>query len=90
VIGALLVSALVALTLTPALCSKIMKPHVQGEKPRGMSAWVDARLAALTRVYGRTLSKVIGRGYTLAGVSALVVARLPCSWRRPQVGTHST
>lgn len=74
VIGALLVSALVALTLTPALCSKIMKPHVQGEKPRGMSAWVDARLAALTRVYGRTLSKVIGRGYTLAGVSALVVA----------------
>lgn len=74
VIGALLVSALVALTLTPALCSKIMKPHKPGEKPRGMAAWVDARLAALTRVYGRTLRAVIGKGFALAGASVVVVA----------------
>ncbi|MCL1635612.1 efflux RND transporter permease subunit [Luteimonas sp. SX5] len=40
--GSVLLSGVIALTLTPMMCSKILKPHAEGSKGK-LEAWLDAR-----------------------------------------------
>jgi multidrug efflux pump len=56
--AAVLISAFVALTLTPMMCSKLVHAH---ETPRGLNAWVQGRLAALGNAYRRGLERSIGK-----------------------------
>lgn len=71
---AILASGLVALTLTPMLCSRILKEGAHAPKGRfsqKMEAWFDAVL----RQYDRSLKWVLGRQFlTLMFTLALVVA----------------
>lgn len=57
--GAVAISMFVALTLTPMMCSLLLKPHER--VPHGFSGWVDGRLKALADGYRRALGKTVGK-----------------------------
>ncbi|MFT3761168.1 MAG: efflux RND transporter permease subunit [Pseudoxanthomonas sp.] len=63
VAGAVAISGFVALTLTPMMCSLLLRPHTHR---RGFNNWVNDRLDALTRRYRNLVAKTIGRGWLLA------------------------
>lgn len=46
-------SGIIALTLTPAMCGVMLKPHQPSEK--GFFAWFNRMFAKLTKAYGRSL-----------------------------------
>ena len=54
--GAVAISCFVALSLTPMMCSLLVRPHTN---PRGISAWMEARLRALSSGYRRVLDRFI-------------------------------
>ncbi|MFT4257175.1 MAG: efflux RND transporter permease subunit [Pseudoxanthomonas sp.] len=63
VAGAVAISGFVALTLTPMMCSILLRKHTRG---RGFNNWVNDRLDALTRLYRKLLLKTTGQGWLLA------------------------
>jgi len=83
--GAVALSVFVALTLTPMMSSKLVRPHAGR---RGFNAWVNRRLDALTRRYRGQIERA-GRHRVLYGlamfgvlvaaglISALLVWRVP-------------
>ncbi|MGY1410553.1 efflux RND transporter permease subunit [Luteimonas sp. A611] len=52
--GSVLLSGVIALTLTPMMSSRILKPHGEGSKGR-LEAWLDARFDKIQRGYQRRL-----------------------------------
>ncbi len=73
--GAVAISAFVALTLTPMMCSLLLKPHDRTQVT-GFNAWVDRRLEQVASTYKRGLSRLIGHGWLFGGVmiGALVMS----------------
>ncbi|GAB3104834.1 efflux RND transporter permease subunit [Lysobacter terrae] len=63
VAGAVAISGFVALTLTPMMCSILLRPHTH---KRGFNNWVNDRLDALTRWYRGLVGRIVGRGWLLA------------------------
>ena len=53
--GAVIVSGIVALTLTPMMCSKLLKAQKAGESPGGLTGWLDRRFDSLKNRYQRRL-----------------------------------
>ncbi|MBK8284268.1 MAG: efflux RND transporter permease subunit [Ahniella sp.] len=72
--SAVAISAFVALTLTPMMCSLMLRPH---GKPTGFAAHVDVWLERLARAYERSLHRLIGRPLVFVGV---LVGALAASW----------
>jgi multidrug efflux pump len=69
--GAVVISGIVAVTLSPMMSSKLLKPH--GEK-RGFAAVVDRIFTRLENWYGRRLSGSLDyRGVTLVIVAVMLV-----------------
>jgi multidrug efflux pump len=56
--GAIALSAFVALSLTPMMCSLLVRPHTA---PRGLDAWMHRQLGRLTQAYRRLLERTVGR-----------------------------
>ncbi|EHQ51700.1 acriflavin resistance protein [Ectothiorhodospira sp. PHS-1] len=52
--ASVILSGVIALTLSPMLCSRLLKPHGEGGKGR-FEAWLDARFEGLHRRYERRL-----------------------------------
>jgi len=69
--GAVAISCFVALSLTPMMCSLLVRPHTN---PRGISAWMESRLRALAGGYRRVLQRFIA--YPLWFGLAMVLALL--------------
>ena len=63
IVSAMVLSVLVALTLTPALCATVLKPVAKGEfiARRGFFGWFNRRFADAVRRYEATAGKIIGR-----------------------------
>jgi The (Largely Gram-negative Bacterial) Hydrophobe/Amphiphile Efflux-1 (HAE1) Family len=58
-----LISAFVALSLTPALCTLLLKPHVEGRKPKGINRFFfvfNEWFARTSLAYSRGVKKWIG------------------------------
>ncbi|MFC4728050.1 efflux RND transporter permease subunit [Coralloluteibacterium thermophilus] len=70
--GAVLLSGVIALTLTPMMCAKILKPH-RGEKGR-LEAWLDARFERLRLAYQRRLSSALDTRSVVLVFGAIVFA----------------
>ncbi|HEX4854708.1 efflux RND transporter permease subunit [Arenimonas sp.] len=86
--AAVLISAFVALTLTPMMCSLLIKPH---DQPRGLNAWVQDHLASLGHGYRRGLERTVGRPvmFFLVLVGCIVVGyvltlRIPSELAPPE------
>jgi multidrug efflux pump len=73
--GAVGISCFVALSLTPMMGSLLVHAHTE---PRGISAWMDRRMRALSSGYRRTLDRFIARPllFLVAMGIALVLAGL--------------
>ncbi len=87
--GAVIISAFVALTLTPMMCSLLVRPHVA--KPTGVDGWVQGRLQALGAVYRRAVERTVGKplmfgGVLLAtlGLSFFLLQRIPAELAPPE------
>jgi multidrug efflux pump len=72
--GAVFISGIVALTLSPVMCAKFLKPHV---KPNAFELTIERFLSALTRSYERMLSAVMLRRPVILAFAILVFASLP-------------
>jgi multidrug efflux pump len=69
--GAVLVSGFVALTLSPMMCSKLLRHEAKHGR---FFEFGERVLAALDRGYKRSLQRVLDRSFLVAGVGALIVA----------------
>jgi multidrug efflux pump len=84
--GAVALSAFIALTLTPMMCSKLVRPH---GKETGFNAWMNRQLGRISSGYGRRISKLValpgGRILTmmLAAMSVCLVLAAVLFWRVP-------
>ncbi len=74
--GAVAISMFVALTLTPMMCSLLLRPH--GREAKGFSGWIDARLGALSSAYRRRLAKSVDQPvlFGVVMLAALVASAL--------------
>jgi multidrug efflux pump len=57
--GAVTISMFVALSLTPMMCSLLIRPHER--VPHGFNGWIDARLKGLSEGYKRRLERSIDK-----------------------------
>ncbi|SSH84918.1 efflux RND transporter permease subunit [Klebsiella pneumoniae] len=89
IVSAMVLSVLVALTLTPALCATILKPVKPGEhaKARGFFGWFNRRFDASSSHYSRAVGRMLngtGRYLIIYGVIVLgmawLFARLPTAF----------
>src|SRR5690606_27272100 len=65
--GAVALSAFVALTLTPMMSSKLVRPHNE-ETSNRFNLWINRRLEALSGGYRRWLQRNVGKRWLLAAV----------------------
>jgi multidrug efflux pump len=63
--SAVTISGFVALTLTPMMSSKLIRPHTQ---PRGLDAWIHRHLARLSAGYRSQIERTVGKPLVFAGV----------------------
>ena len=72
--AAVAISAFVALTLTPMMSSKLVRPHT---KPKGLNAWMNRQLGRLSDGYGGQVARLVtARPRRL--VVALVITMIAC------------
>src|SRR5688500_3493253 len=69
--GSVLVSGIVALTLTPMLSAKILRVSARESR---FHHTVGGALASITTRYGRTLERALARPFLVVGGGALVAA----------------
>jgi multidrug efflux pump len=86
--GAVAISAFVALTLTPMMSSKLVRPHTA---PRGLNRWVQQRLDAVGRGYRRAVERTVGRPVLFGaimlaslGASAVLFLLVPTELAPPE------
>ncbi|WGG51712.1 efflux RND transporter permease subunit [Rugamonas sp. DEMB1] len=88
-VSAMVFSALMALTLTPALCATILKPVEAGHhhEKRGFFGWFNRRFAATATGYQGVIAKMLTRTgryllifAAILGIVAWLYARLPSSF----------
>ena len=93
IISAMVLSVLVALIFTPALCATLLKPIEQGQhgEKRGFFGWFNRTFDRGVDSYGRGVRNVIDRKYRYLVMFGLIVAlmiwlftRVPASFLPPE------
>ena len=74
-IAAIVVSMVVSLTLTPALCGRFLQPHAQraDAPPSRLGRWLDRMHAGMLRVYVRSLDFALRHALLLALTPLLLI-----------------
>jgi hydrophobe/amphiphile efflux-1 (HAE1) family protein len=72
------ISGVVALTLSPALCALILKPHVEA---RGFFRWFNHRFDWVRDRYGHGVAFLIRHGIVATAIFGLMVAAAVFMWR---------
>ncbi|ALS93603.1 efflux RND transporter permease subunit [Xanthomonas oryzae] len=73
-VAAIVVSMLVSLTLTPALCSRFLSAHAEPEKPGRLGAWLDRMHERMLRVYTVALDFSLRHALLLSLTPLLLIA----------------
>lgn len=76
--GSVIISGFVALTLSPMLCSKLLKHSVN---PRGLAAFLDRMFDKLSSAYEALLDKALDARVALYGVAVLILLSLVVFFR---------
>ncbi|MET0754862.1 MAG: efflux RND transporter permease subunit, partial [Pseudoxanthomonas sp.] len=76
--AAVAISAFVALTLTPMMASKLLRPHTGPHAVHGnrVSEWLNARFVRLAAGYRGLLDRHVGRIWLFGGLMVVAVAAL--------------
>ena len=69
--GSVLLSGVIALTLTPMMCSRILRPHSESGKSK-LEAWLDARFEGLRHGYQGKLHSALETKGVIAIFGAIV------------------
>ena len=72
--GAVFVSGVIALTLSPMMCAKMLKAHVN---PNAFELGVEATFERVTNAYGRALDAVMEHRPVVIAFAVIVFASLP-------------
>jgi multidrug efflux pump len=72
--GAVVVSGVVALTLSPMMCSRLLKP---GGEDRGFAGWLNRRFESLKNLYTQLLSGTLRFRPVTLTVAALTMLLIP-------------
>ena len=72
--GAVFVSGIVALTLSPMMCSRVLKTHEQQGR---FADWLDHRFAQLTSVYRKVLDRCLANRGAVLLFSGFILVSLP-------------
>ncbi|PPT74604.1 acriflavin resistance protein [Xanthomonas arboricola pv. populi] len=73
-VAAIVVSMLVSLTLTPALCSRFLSAHTEPEKPSRFGAWLDRMHERMLAVYTVALDFSLRHALLLSLTPLLLIA----------------
>lgn len=87
IVSAMMLSVLVAIVLTPALCATFLKPVEKGHAThrRGFFGWFNRTFDRGTSAYGRTVQHILHRtGRYLVIYTAVIVAMLVLMQRLPK------
>ena len=76
IISSMVLSIIVALTLTPALCATLLKPHNKDEKQKGFTHWFGERFDVLTLKYKNGINKVLQMPIRWLIAYVLIIASL--------------
>ena len=76
IISSMVLSIIVALTLTPALCATILKPHNKDEKQKGFTHWFGEKFDVLTLKYKSAINKVLKMPIRWLVAYVLIIASL--------------
>jgi len=76
--GSVFVSGIVALTLSPMMCAKMLKPHTH---PSRFEVAVEATFERITNSYGRMLDAVMNKRPVILAFGAIVLLSLPMLFR---------
>ena len=71
--GAVLLSGVVALTLSPMMCSRILRGHGAGRSGGRLEAWLDARFEGLQARYRRRLHGALTDRFTVLVFGLIVL-----------------
>ncbi|MEB2845110.1 efflux RND transporter permease subunit [Rhizobiales bacterium RZME27] len=74
IVSAMLLSAVVAIVLTPALCATMLKPVDHHKKQRGIGAWFNRNFDRATNGYVGSVGYLLKRPLRMVVMFALVVA----------------
>ncbi|RLV59540.1 multidrug efflux RND transporter permease subunit [Parashewanella curva] len=77
--GAVFISGIVALTLSPMMCSKMLKAHVS---PNRFEQGIERFLTGLSNKYDRALSAVLNKRAVILVFAALVMVSLPLMFKQ--------
>jgi len=72
--GAVLVSGIIALTLSPMMCSRVLKDH---EHQGRFADWLDAAFMSMTNIYSRLLRACLENRGAVLLFSGCIIASLP-------------
>ncbi|MCR6687462.1 efflux RND transporter permease subunit [Pseudoxanthomonas sp.] len=82
--GSVLLSGIIALTLSPMMCARLLKPHSEHGKGR-LESWLDARFEKLRGGYERRLHGALDTRAVIAVFGALVlVSCAALYWTAPK------
>ena len=76
IISSMVLSIIIALTLTPALCATILKPHNKDEKQKGFTHWFGEKFDVLTLKYKNGINKVLQMPIRWLVAYVLIIASL--------------
>ena len=88
-VSAMVLSVVVALVFTPALCATLLKPHAPGaaQARRGLFGWFNRVFDRSSRSYSNGVAGMLSRNVrwlvvygVLVGVMAMLFARIPTSF----------
>jgi len=82
IVIAVVLSGIVALTLTPALCALLLKDSPEAEHKSGFFGWFNNMFARATTRYTGAVDSVLGRPTAWLGVFAIVLVLAGVLWTR--------
>ncbi|MBM7071451.1 multidrug efflux RND transporter permease subunit [Shewanella sp. 202IG2-18] len=77
--GSVFISGIIALTLSPMMCGKILKAHVE---PNAFEKGVERFLSGLTSRYDRMLSATLNKRSVILIFSAIVLISIPIMFKQ--------
>ncbi len=72
--GAVVISGVVALTLSPMMASKLLR---SGDSERGFAGWINRRFSSLRNAYVRTLTNTLKYRPVVITLAVIVVSLIP-------------